>query len=96
MKQEVTVQDLERLASEARESVWAQAGQYDREPKIYLHWSAGHYNQTSDHYHVNAYPNIPVAVFVPALALMGVTLTRLALPSQMLTHTTVAYGRAPG
>lgn len=53
MKQEVTVQDLERLASDARESVWVQAEQYDREPKIYLHWSAGHYHQTSDHYHVN-------------------------------------------
>ena len=33
--------------------VWEQAGQYGREPKIYLHWTAGHYNQTSDHYHVN-------------------------------------------
>ena len=53
MKQAVTIKDLERLANEARESVWAQARQYGREPKIYLHWSAGHYDQVSDHYHVN-------------------------------------------
>lgn len=53
MKRSVTVSDLRQLASEARESVWAQAKRYGREPKIYLHWTAGHYNQTSDHYHIN-------------------------------------------
>ena len=53
MKQAVTIKDLEQLASEARESIWAQAEAYGREPKIYLHWTAGHYDQCSDHYHVN-------------------------------------------
>lgn len=53
MKQAVTIKELEQLASEAREHIWLQAKNMGREPKIYLHWTAGHYNQCSDHYHVN-------------------------------------------
>lgn len=53
MKQAVTIKDLEQMASDARESIWQQAKRLGREPKIYLHWTAGHYDQTSDHYHVN-------------------------------------------
>ena len=47
-----TLDELAELASAARESVWEQAGQYNREPKIYLHWMGGHYGQFSDHYHI--------------------------------------------
>lgn len=50
---EVTISELEQLASDARESIWAQAKANGREPKIYLHWSAGHYFQKFDDYHVN-------------------------------------------
>lgn len=50
---EVTIDELRQMASDARESIWAQAKAYGREPKIYLHWSAGHYFQKFDDYHVN-------------------------------------------
>ena len=47
-----TLQEIYQMASDARESVWQQAAEYEREPKVYLHWTAGHWNQTSDHYHI--------------------------------------------
>lgn len=49
----VTVEELRQQAASARESIWAQAKAYGREPKIYLHWSAGHHFQKFDDYHVN-------------------------------------------
>ena len=48
---QVTIDELRRMASDARESIWAQAEAYGREPKIYLHWTAGHYGQ----YYLNDY-----------------------------------------
>lgn len=53
MSRIVTIEELRQLASDARESIWAQARGQDREPKIYLHWSAGRYNTVFDDYHVN-------------------------------------------
>lgn len=50
---EVTLEELGMLAAQARESIWDQARQYGREPKIYLHWSAGRYDRAFDDYHVN-------------------------------------------
>lgn len=50
---EVSIDELYSLASDARESIWSQAKSVGREPKIYLHWSAGHYNTKFDDYHVN-------------------------------------------
>lgn len=50
---EVSLEELGMLASQARESIWDQARQYAREPKIYLHWSAGRYDRAFDDYHVN-------------------------------------------
>lgn len=50
---QVTIDELRQMASDARESIWEQAGAYDREPKIYLHWTAGHYGQCYlNDYHV--------------------------------------------
>ncbi|WP_081351399.1 N-acetylmuramoyl-L-alanine amidase [Selenomonas ruminantium] len=49
----VTIEDLREMAAEARESIWAQAQAYGREPKIYLHWSAGHYDSVFQDYHIN-------------------------------------------
>jgi hypothetical protein len=49
--QQVTIDELRQMASDARESIWAQAESYGREPKIYLHWTAGHYGQ----YYLNDY-----------------------------------------
>lgn len=50
---EVTLDELATMASDAREAIWDLAQNYGREPKIYLHWTAGHYHQKFDDYHVN-------------------------------------------
>ena len=50
---EVSIDELRQLAEAAREDIWATARGYGREPKIYLHWSAGHYFQKFSDYHVN-------------------------------------------
>ena len=48
----VTPAELEKLAGEYREALAAAAAEYGRETKVYLHWSAGHYGQFWDDYHV--------------------------------------------
>ena len=48
----VTPAELESLAMYYREAIAAAAAQQGRETKIYLHWSAGHYGQFWDDYHV--------------------------------------------
>lgn len=50
---EVGIDELRQLADAAREDIWNAAREYGRQPKIYLHWSAGHYFQKFDDYHVN-------------------------------------------
>ena len=50
---EVTLNELSAMASDAREAIWEAAQGYGREPKIYLHWTAGHYHQKFDDYHAN-------------------------------------------
>lgn len=47
-----TLEEVKQCALDAKESIWEQAKAYDRDPKIYLHWSAGTYDNHSDHYHV--------------------------------------------
>lgn len=51
--QEVTIDELYELAQEARERIWEQARANGRAPKVYVHWTAGHYYQKFDGYHVN-------------------------------------------
>ncbi len=48
---QVTVEEIREMAENCRESIWGQAQTYGREPKIYLHWTAGHYGQ----YYLNDY-----------------------------------------
>ena len=48
---QVTVEEVREMAENCRESIWEQARAYGREPKIYLHWTAGHYGQ----YYLNDY-----------------------------------------
>jgi hypothetical protein len=43
MVRKVTLDELHEMAAEAREAIWAEAAEYGREPKVYLHWTAGHY-----------------------------------------------------
>lgn len=48
----VTIDELRQMASDCREYIWARAKSMGREPKIYLHWTAGRYSQFWDDYHV--------------------------------------------
>ena len=48
----VTPAELEELAGEYRAALVAAAAEYGRETKVYLHWSAGHYGQFWNDYHV--------------------------------------------
>lgn len=50
---QVTLDELYTIASNSREAIWEAAEEFDREPKIYLHWTAGHYYQQFEDYHVN-------------------------------------------
>ena len=49
----VSLEELKQLAADAREAIWNKAKANGREPKIYLHWSAGRYDSKFDDYHVN-------------------------------------------
>lgn len=49
----VTREEILALASAAREDIWRIAEEYGHEPKIYLHWTGGRYDATSEHYHIN-------------------------------------------
>ena len=54
MARKITIEELRELASNARESIWEQAYTRGREPKIYLHWTAGSYTRLYlDEYHIN-------------------------------------------
>lgn len=48
---QITLEELKDMAENCREFIWEQARAYGREPKIYLHWTAGHYGQ----YYLNDY-----------------------------------------
>lgn len=48
----ITLDQLKDLALAAKASIWADARSLGREPKIYLHWTAGRYAQDYDDYHV--------------------------------------------
>lgn len=50
---EATLYEVEQLAAAAREDIWDIAKAYGRDPKIYLHWSAGHYFHTFNDYHID-------------------------------------------
>ena len=48
----VTPAEVEELAGEYRAALAEAAAEYGRETKVYLHWSAGHYGQFWDDYHI--------------------------------------------
>ena len=52
MKQ-ISFDELKQLALSAHDDIWNKAQALGRDPKIYLHWSAGHYGQFFDDYHIN-------------------------------------------
>lgn len=50
MMRDIDFEELASMAVDAKNALYANAG---GTPTIYLHWSAGHYNQTFDDYHIN-------------------------------------------
>lgn len=50
---EVSIDELRTAAEEAREDIWKAAKRSGREPKVYMHWTAGHYETFFDDYHVS-------------------------------------------
>jgi len=49
----VTLGEIKQLAYAAKDSIWADARSLGRDVKIYLHWSAGRYDQIFSDYHIN-------------------------------------------
>ncbi len=52
MKQ-VTLAEIEEMANNARQAIWDKAESQGREPKIYLHWTAGKYEALFSEYHIS-------------------------------------------
>lgn len=53
MAYQVTLEELKGMVENARETIWEQAKSRGRNPKVYLHWSAGRYDSVFDDYHIN-------------------------------------------
>lgn len=53
MVRQITLEELEELAKQARENLQKVAGNIGRPVKLYIHWSAGHYQQYFEDYHIN-------------------------------------------
>lgn len=49
----ITFEELKEVALQSKEALQALAEDNDRPIKLYLHWSAGHYGQFFDDYHIN-------------------------------------------
>ncbi len=52
MERLVTLDDIRKLADTARNEIFAQAREMGRDPKIYLHWTAGRYDTDYPDYHI--------------------------------------------
>jgi hypothetical protein len=50
---QVILKEIESLASESAVALKRCAGEHGREVMLYLHWTAGHYHQFYDDYHLN-------------------------------------------
>lgn len=49
----ISLMELRQLALNCKTNLWAQARELRRDVKLYLHWTAGHYGQFYDEYHIN-------------------------------------------
>lgn len=49
----VTLKDIQTMAEAARQQLWAEARDMQRDVKVYLHWTAGRYDQKFNDYHIN-------------------------------------------
>lgn len=50
---EVTLEQLKSMAQHDYYAIWNKAKGLNRDVKIYVHWTAGRYNQLFDDYHIN-------------------------------------------
>lgn len=50
---QITLVELKQLALQSKSNLWSAAQGINRDVKLYLHWSAGHYGQFFDDYHIN-------------------------------------------
>jgi len=50
---QITLKELKQLALQSKSDLWSAAKSMNRDVKLYLHWSAGHYGQFFDDYHIN-------------------------------------------
>lgn len=48
----MNLKEIRAATLEAKAGIWSSASRYGREPKIYLHWTAGNYDQTFADYHL--------------------------------------------
>lgn len=48
----VSLDEIEELARDAKDDLWDDANELGRDPKIYLHWTAGRFTQDFDDYHI--------------------------------------------
>ncbi len=53
MNRVVTLDEVEKMAAAAREAIWHKAKAEGREPKVYLHWTAGSHTAVFSDYHIN-------------------------------------------
>lgn len=65
---EVTLQQLKVMGQQAYYSLWTGARNLDRDVKIYVHWTAGYYDQLFNDYHVLITGNGKVFVSTENLA----------------------------
>lgn len=49
----IDLDELRQMAKDSRDSLRSAADSVGRSVKVYLHWSAGHYGQFFDDYHIN-------------------------------------------
>jgi hypothetical protein len=49
----VTLSQLKQIALQSKADLWEAANRVGRDVKLYLHWSAGHYGQFFDDYHIS-------------------------------------------
>jgi hypothetical protein len=49
----VSLTELKQLALQSKSNLWSAAQSVGKDVKLYLHWSAGHYGQFFEDYHIN-------------------------------------------
>lgn len=80
----VSLQELKQMALDVKWSLWNQAQSYNRDVKLYLHWTAGRYSQFWDDYHVQI--DYDGSIYVPK----GISLDTVLAATYMRNSGSVA------